>query len=65
MRIRVLHSGQVRLTDPVPKIVSILDMRVFEKIPAKEAAVHRPDVSGGVKKVSDDRHKLQQFRPTP
>jgi hypothetical protein len=26
MRIRALHWGQVRLTSPVPKIVSIFDM---------------------------------------
>jgi hypothetical protein len=32
MRIRVPHSGQVRLTSPVPKIVSIFDMRLFERM---------------------------------
>jgi hypothetical protein len=62
MRIRVLHSGQVRLTNPVPKIVSILDIRVFEKTPERKLPFRRlVSFSRGVKKVSDDRHKLQQF----
>jgi hypothetical protein len=33
MRIRAPHFGQVRLTGPVPKIVSIFDMGVSDKIP--------------------------------